>query len=74
VGAYNSSLKNKWIEEICLHMIQQIKPKNYWTKEKCIEEALKYNKRSHFWKNNLSAYYSARKNNWLDEICSHMKN
>jgi len=43
-----------------------------WNKEECRKEASKYNTRSEFEKNNHSASNSARKNKWLDEICSHM--
>jgi len=50
------------------------KPKGYWTKEKCYEVALKYKTRIDFKINYPSAYSSARKNIWLNEICSHMKN
>ena len=46
---------------------------SYWIKEKCIEEALKYTNRSEFQYNSGSAYRSAQKNKWLDEICSHMQ-
>ena len=44
-----------------------------WTKEKCLEESLKYNSRSSFAKNSASAYSSANKHKWLDEICEHMR-
>ena len=50
----------------------QTKPKNYWTKERCAEEALDYTKRSDFQKNARGAYYAALRDGWLDEICSHM--
>jgi predicted GIY-YIG superfamily endonuclease len=43
-----------------------------WTKERCQDEALKYKTRGEFQNKSHSAYNSARKNNWLDEICSHM--
>jgi hypothetical protein len=72
-SVYYSSRKNGWIDEVCSHMVQIIKPKNYWTKEKCHETALKYKSRSEFGKKSKGAYHSARKNGWLDEICSHMK-
>ena len=49
------------------------KPKGYWTKERCQEEALKYESRLDFAKNSGGAYYKASKNNWLNDICSHMK-
>ena len=44
----------------------------FWTKEKCIEEAKKYNNKKDFYTNSISSYRSSLKNNWLDEICSHM--
>lgn len=70
--AYNKALKMKWIDEICSHMTQLIKPKNYWTKEKCQEEALKYNCRLDFQHKSKSSYHKALNEKWLDEICSHM--
>jgi isopentenyldiphosphate isomerase len=71
-SAYSASRKNGWIDEICSHMVELQKPVGYWTKEKCKEEALKYNSRSDFQKNSGSVYVVSRKNGWLDEICSHM--
>jgi hypothetical protein len=72
-GAYNSSHKNKWIKEISQHMILNKKPTSYWNYENCKNEALKYINRNSFRKESNGAYESARKNNWLDEICGHMK-
>jgi len=73
-SAYNSAYKNKWLYEICSHMsYENHVSNNYWTKEKCQEITLKYNTRSEFCKNNRSAYDCALKNNWLNDICSHMK-
>ncbi len=43
-----------------------------WDKNVCKIEALKYKTRSEFENNSLGAYSAARKNLWLDEICSHM--
>jgi hypothetical protein len=48
------------------------KPNGYWTKERCHEEALKYNRRVDFHKESKSAYSKAFKSGWLDDICSHM--
>jgi hypothetical protein len=45
----------------------------FWTKDKCHEVALKYCRRVDFAKNETSAYISARKNKWLDDICNHMQ-
>jgi predicted GIY-YIG superfamily endonuclease len=43
-----------------------------WNKEECEKEALKYKNRNDFMLNSHSAYNSARKNKWLNDICSHM--
>ena len=44
-----------------------------WTKELVLAEALKYPSRRKFQKACQSAYNFARRNNILDEVCSHMK-
>ena len=64
--------RNGWIEECCVHMIEKQKPKNYWTLERCIEDALKYKTRKS-WEKNSSAYSKALACGWLDECCKHMK-
>jgi hypothetical protein len=48
------------------------KPNGYWTKEKCQEEALKYNSRFEFQRNSNGSYHYALRKKWLDEICQHM--
>ncbi len=45
----------------------------YWTKERCLIEGLKYDKRSDFSHYSKGAYDSAKKHGWLQEIYSHMK-
>ncbi len=45
----------------------------HWNKEKCQEIALLYNNRTDFWKNSSSAYKKCRENNWLEEVCSLIK-
>lgn len=47
-------------------------PCDYWNKERCRLEALKYSNRSEFSKQSNGAYTAALKNGWLDEICKHM--
>jgi len=49
------------------------KPRNYWTKEKCVKEAQKYKYRVKFQKGSKGAYLKAFRNKWLNEICIHMK-
>lgn len=48
-------------------------PAKIWTKEKVIEEALKYTKRQDFKKNSKSAYGRASKDGYLEEVCRHME-
>ena len=71
-GAYMSALKNKWLDDICSHMIISRKPKGYWTYDKCKEESSKYKTRGDFQKNDNAAYKAVYRNGWLDEMCSHM--
>lgn len=72
-GAYMSMLRNDWLIELCPHMKTK-KANGYWTKEKCLEEALKYNSKSEFNIKSGGAYRVILKNNWINDMCSHMKN
>lgn len=71
-SAYSFSRKNGWLDFVCTHMERKQNPKNYWTKERCAGEAIKYSSRKKFATNSNSAYQSAKKNGWLDEICEHI--
>ncbi|WPZ08794.1 DEAD/DEAH box helicase [Roseivirga spongicola] len=71
-GAYNSAIKNNWLDEICAHM-KTSRNGGYWTYERCAKEALKYNKRTDFCKGSGGAYDRSRIKGWLDEICAHME-
>jgi len=72
-GAYDSARRNDWLDDICSHMKEVIKPSGYWSKNKCLEESLKFNNRQDFKNNINSAYQASYSNGWLDDICSHMK-
>lgn len=67
-------IKNKnWLEQLTSQYIKSNrKSNNYWTFEKCKEEALKYKTKKEFEKKSKSAYCIAIKNNWLYVICQHM--
>jgi predicted GIY-YIG superfamily endonuclease len=71
-SAYMFALRKQWISNICQHMAFLKKPNNYWNKERCVKEALKYNNRSDFQNNSEGAYNSARRKHFLNEICDHM--
>lgn len=72
-GSYSKALKSDWLNEICSHMISFKKSNDYWTKEKCHLEALKYKTRSEFNKGSGSASNKAKRNDWYEEVCSHME-
>lgn len=71
--AYKTICVNGWFNELCSHLSRKIKPNNYWTYNMCQKEALKYDKRVDFRTKSSGAYNSARINNWLNDICKHMK-
>jgi len=62
--------KNGWFDELTSHLIRVVnKP---YTKEDCLKESKKYNRRVDFQKKSYSQYCCALRNGWLDEICEHM--
>ena len=71
-GAYSAAKRNRWLDEVCSHMEGDNHLPGYWTKERCIEEASRFTKKSTFRKECQGAYGSAWKNGWLEEICMHM--
>jgi predicted GIY-YIG superfamily endonuclease/isopentenyldiphosphate isomerase len=71
-SAYKKALINNWLSQICSHMIIKRHHNGFWTKERCQEEALKYNTKNEFKKNSKSSYAISLKNNWINDICSHM--
>lgn len=73
MAAYNTAKSRGIFEKICAHMSEERKPSGYWNKERCRQEALKYDSRMGFCKGSPGAYGSAQLNGWLNEICSHMK-
>ena len=66
-GAYKYALEKKllksfdWLEET-------IKPKGYWTRERCEIEARKYKTKTEFLKGCPSAHLSSVRNGWLDDF------
>ena len=72
-GAYSASRRNGWFQEITAHMKNIIKPKNYWTKIRCKNKAVKCKTKMEFRRHSEGAYIKAQKSGWLTEICSHMK-
>lgn len=71
-SGYSKARKSGWLDELCTHMREVIKPSGYWSCERCATEAQKYETRLQFQKGSEAAYSSARRNGWLDDICAHM--
>lgn len=71
--AYNVSLANKWLDNICSHMELRHKPNGFWTIEKCHSLSKQCKTIQEFREKHSSAYVTAKNNKWLDKICSHIE-
>jgi hypothetical protein len=71
-GAYKAAKRWGILDEIFSH-VDTKKPNGYWTKERCQEVAMQYEKKAIFQNTEFSAYNAAFKNGWLDEITAHME-
>jgi predicted GIY-YIG superfamily endonuclease len=72
-GAYEIARKNGWLEAACANMTDLKKPNGTWSKERCAEEAKKYQTRSEFERGCLSAYNTCLRNGWMEDVCRHMR-
>lgn len=75
-GLILCSKHGEFLQSPASHLRGSNCPKCYghkiWTIEKCIEDALKYKKRTEWFLKSKSAYRMAHRNKWLDECCKHM--
>lgn len=71
-SCYNICLRNGWMNKITNHYKNLRKIPNYWTYEKCEEEAMLFSYKNDFRLKSNGAYTKALKNKWLDDICKHM--
>jgi len=72
-NAYFDAKKNGLLEKLCEDFgWTNKKPAGYWTKERCLEDSLKYKYKTEWFNANGSAYNASCKNGWLDECCAHM--
>lgn len=69
---YRFAYKNNHMKDCCSHMKIVRRPNGYWTKEKCHDAALKCKNKTEFRDKYGSANFTAIKNGWIDDICSHM--
>ena len=66
-GAYSKAKDNGWLNDYDWFSVREVKPRDYWTYERCYEEAKKYNTRNELQKKSKSAYDAAKRNGWIDE-------
>lgn len=71
-SSYQAAIRNKWLTECTSHM-QAIVYKRHikWTKEKCIDNAKKFQNRKDWRESKHSSYPTARFYGWLDECTAH---
>lgn len=68
IGAYNSARRNGWLDEM-KWLIRRHKKRGFWdVKENVFAEAIKYKYKSDFARLGSSAYTSALKHHWLEEM------
>ena len=72
-GSYTVAKRNQWLAEACAHMKSPKVPMGYWTKERLIDDAKKYNSRVEWKKASGSAYATAGTKGCLEECCAHME-
>ena len=70
--SYSNARRNGWYDECTTHMVEGCKPRNYWTKERCIEESLKYSVKEHWKKQHPPSYQASQRNGWYNELTTHM--
>jgi hypothetical protein len=71
---YDYLVRHKLLVKFCHDMgWEQQKPNGYWTKERCMEEALKYKTRTEWHKNHRKSYDAAHRKRWVDECATHIE-
>ena len=71
-GAYYSAKNNNLIKDIYSNFEKIINEKGYWTKERCVEEAFKYETRKELKENSISCYNTIIQNKWVEDAFKHM--
>lgn len=71
-GAWEAAKRYGWLNYIYSNILHSKIKRNYWTKERCKEEFLKHKTKGEIKINSNTAYCTAHKNNWLDELSVHM--
>ncbi len=65
--AYSAAVRYGWLDSFT--WLQRIvRPNGYWTRERCEEEARKYNTKGEFLKGCSAAHSASVRNGWLDDF------
>lgn len=70
---YLSAQKQGLLAQICEYFGWEYKPRIKWTKERCREEALKYDVKEEWKKAHTNSHAAALRNGWYMELTTHMK-
>jgi len=71
-SAYNKARKKGMLEKCCAHMEEPTFPNGYWTKERLIESASKYQTKKEWRAKDYRAYTTAHQKGLVDEVAAHM--
>jgi len=72
-AAYDFSLRQGWIDQVCAHMKVIQEPKGSWTFERVMKEANKFTNTGDFQNKSKKAYSAARNHGWYDLVTAHME-
>jgi predicted GIY-YIG superfamily endonuclease len=72
-GAHHAAKINGWLIDIQKNMKEVIKPRNFWTKEKCKEMVSDCLNKSELRNKYLTCYQIISRNNWMSDLESFFK-
>ena len=72
-SAYSRAARTGLLPKLRTLLTVKKQPNGYFTKELCAKIATDFTTRGAFFRDANSAYAAARKNGWLNEVCTHMK-
>jgi hypothetical protein len=73
-NAHAASRRHGWYDECTKHMGNLINVRGYWTKERCLENALLYKIKEQWKKENYAAHSASRRHGSYLECTKHMDN
>lgn len=71
-ASYKAAYKNRWLDDCCAHMDRPVSPRGFWTLDRCVESASRFQTRNGWRLGDHPAYKAARRRGWVDACCAHM--